>query len=196
MNIEWIVIRGSGFVAFALLAAATIWGLLLSTKLLGGAVKPKGLTQFHESLGLGALVATVVHMVALSVDDYIEFGVRELFVPGASAWRPLATALGVMAFYATVIVSLSFYAKRWIGQSRWRAIHYLGFGTFLSSLLHGIFAGSDRGHPVVLGIYVASLAVVIALLAVRSLTVDLTQGPTAIPQNTRRSESPDVNASS
>ena len=74
MNIEWIVIRGSGLVAYGLLAASTIWGLLVSTKLLGRAVKAKPLTWFHESLGLGALIATGVHMVALTMDEYIEFG--------------------------------------------------------------------------------------------------------------------------
>ena len=35
MSVEWLIIRGSGVVAFSLLSAATIWGLLLSTKLLG-----------------------------------------------------------------------------------------------------------------------------------------------------------------
>lgn len=194
MNIEWILIRGSGIVAFGLLATATIWGLLLSTKLLGISVKPKGLTQFHESLGLGALVATVVHMVALGVDDYVEFGIRELLVPGASVWRPLATSLGVMAFYATVIVSLSFYAKRWIGQNRWRAIHYLSFGTFLASLLHGILAGSDRTHPLVMGIYVTSLALVIGLLVYRYLGNDFTRGQTKVSPTARLAEPQDVSS--
>ena len=172
MNVEWIVIRGSGLVAFVLLAAATTWGLLLSTKLLGKAVKPKGLTLFHEALGLGALLATVIHMVALAVDDYIEFGPRELLVPGASEWRPMAIALGVMSFYTIVIVSLSFYVKRWIGQMLWRTIHFLAFGTFIAAMAHGIMAGTDRSHPVVLGVYVASGALVLGLLAVRALTAD------------------------
>ena len=35
MSLEWVVIRGSGVVAFAALSAATIWGLLVSTSLLG-----------------------------------------------------------------------------------------------------------------------------------------------------------------
>ena len=177
MSVEWILIRGSGFVAFALLAAATAWGLLLSTKLLGKAVKPKGLTLFHEALGLGALLATVIHMVALAVDDYIEFGPRELFIPGASAWRPLAIALGVMAFYAIVIVSLSFYVKKWIGQALWRVIHFLAFGTFIAAMAHGIMAGTDRSHPVVLGVYVASGALVLVLLVIRALTADQAARP-------------------
>ena len=36
MSVEWMIIRGSGIAAFAALSAATIWGLLVSSKLLGG----------------------------------------------------------------------------------------------------------------------------------------------------------------
>ncbi|MEA1901932.1 MAG: ferric reductase-like transmembrane domain-containing protein [Actinomycetota bacterium] len=172
MNIEWIVIRGSGLVAFALLAMATIWGLLMSTKMLGKAVKAKPLTYFHESLGLGALLATVVHLVFLAVDDYVEFGAAELFVPGMSEWEPVAVALGVMSFYALVVVSLSFYVKRWIGHETWRSIHFLGFGGFLASMLHGVMAGADRAHPAVLGMYITSGLLVFGLMAVRVLSAD------------------------
>lgn len=51
------VIRGCGVVAFTLLAGSSIRGLLVSTKVLGRAVKAKSVRWFHESLGLGALVA-------------------------------------------------------------------------------------------------------------------------------------------
>lgn len=169
MSIEWIVIRGSGLVAFALLAMATIWGLLVSSKLLGRAVKAKPLTYFHESLGLGSLLATGVHLTALAVDDYIEFGAREIFIPGMSTWEPLATAFGVMAFYAVAVVSLSFYFKRWISQQTWRSIHFLGFGAFLAALIHGIVAGTDSGHPAVLALYVTSGSLVFGLMTIRAL---------------------------
>ena len=73
MSVEWLIIRGSGVVAFALLSAATIWGLLVSTKLLGRLVRAKPLTWFHESLGIGALLTTLVHVGVLSVHDFLEF---------------------------------------------------------------------------------------------------------------------------
>lgn len=170
MNVEWMVIRASGIVAFTMLALATIWGLLISTKLLGKVVKARPLTYFHESLGLGALIATIVHMVMLGLDDYIHFGPSQILVPGASSWRPFAVSLGVVAFYATTIVSLSFYVKRWIGHERWKTIHFIAFGTYLATLMHGVLAGTDTMHPVILGLYVTSAALVFGLVAVRALT--------------------------
>lgn len=167
MNIEWIVIRGSGLVAFGLLAASTIWGLMVSTKLFGRAVKAKPLTWFHESLGLGALIATGVHMVALTMDQYVEFGWIDVLVPGVAAWEPTAVALGVTSFYGLAVVTLSFYVKGIIGQKAWRTIHFLAFGTFTAALIHGVLAGTDTANPLATGLYVGSGVLVVGLLILR-----------------------------
>lgn len=169
MSVEWLLIRGSGLVAFGMLALATIWGLLMSTKLLGRAVKPKGVNWFHESLGIGALLATIIHMVALSIHDYIDFTWTEILVPGRSDWRPVAVALGVVGFYALTLVSLTFYVKSFIGQQAWRTIHNLSFGLFLTTLLHSLFAGTDTSNPVVISLYAATGAAVLILVVIRVL---------------------------
>jgi hypothetical protein len=183
MSVEWMAIRGSGIIAFLLLAGSTIWGLLISTKVLGRAVKAKGVTWFHESLGIGSLVATGIHMYFLFNHDYIDFGYRAIFVPGAAAWRPLAVALGVVAFYMMLLITVSFYVKRWIGQSAWRAIHMTSFGTFIGAGLHGVFSGTDTSHPVVLAMYFGSLSVVALLLAIR---IAQAAGPTPEPRRAPR----------
>ena len=167
MSGEWIVIRGSGIVAFALLSATVIWGLLVSTKLLGRLVKAKPLTWFHESLGIGALLATLVHVFVISIHEFLEFSWAEILIPGRSDWKTLPVALGVVSLYGMVIVSFSFYFKKWIGQRVWRAIHYSSLGIFFASLIHGIRAGSDTSHPMMIGLYAGSVVVVMLLLAHR-----------------------------
>lgn len=167
MNLTWYIIRGSGFVAFGLLTASLLWGLMVSSKVFGRAVKAKGLQWLHESLGLAALLATVIHMVALVMDEFIEFTWTDVLIPGSSEWEPLAVALGVVAFWSMAVVSLTFYVKKWIGQSRWRSIHYLSFGVFVAAAGHGILAGTDTTHPVAIGLYVASVASVVLLTLVR-----------------------------
>ncbi len=175
MSWEWLVIRGSGIVAFALLSASVIWGLLVSTKLFSRLVKAKPLTWFHESLGISSLLATVVHMAVLSVHDFVPFSWGEILIPGRSSWRPLATALGVVSFYTLVVVIFSFYVKKRIGQKAWRNIHFASFGLFVSALLHGMLSGTDTTNPWVLGLYFGSTVAVFLLLAHR-LTPDPRDG--------------------
>lgn len=167
MNLEWFLIRGSGLAAFALLAGATVWGLLISTKILGRAARAKSVTWFHESLAIGAVVATIVHMIALGVHDFIDFSWSDILVPGASNWQPLSVALGVIGFYLLVVITASFYVKKLIGQQAWKAIHYLSFGLYLAALLHGITAGTDRGHAMVVWSYSAATAATVVLTIIK-----------------------------
>ena len=163
----WLIIRGSGLAAFGLLAASTIWGLLVSSGVLGRLVKAKPLTYMHESLAVGAILATIVHLAALSVDQFIEFGWRELFVPGASSFQPMWVALGIIAFYGMVIVSASFYVRKHIGQKAWRYIHFGAFGIYLATAVHGLMAGTDSANQYVQAMYIGTTAMVIGLTALR-----------------------------
>ena len=60
-----------GSSAWALLAAATLWGLALSTKVLGRRPRPNWLLDLHRWLGGTALIFTGVHVVALLADQYV-----------------------------------------------------------------------------------------------------------------------------
>jgi DMSO/TMAO reductase YedYZ heme-binding membrane subunit len=66
-----------------------------------------------------------------------------------------------------VVVSGSFYVKRWIGQKRWRSIHFASFGVFVASLIHGIWAGTDTDSPLMLGLYLGAAVVVFGLIGHR-----------------------------
>jgi predicted ferric reductase len=165
----WIIILSSGFVAYGLLAGATIWGLIVSTRLLGRKASVRNLTYVHESLSIGALLATGVHVVALYLDSFIEFTPREIFVPGASDWRPLATAYGTLTLYGVALVTVSFYVRRRIGAKSWRLLHYGTFGLFASAMIHGIRSGTDAGTPVGLALYVTTGSLVVGLVLVRML---------------------------
>ena len=167
MTLTWLIVRASGLVAYGLLAAASIWGLLLSNRLLGRRVPSRALTFTHEGLSLGALLALATHLGFVAADHYLAFGWLELLVPGAASWRPLASALGVTAAWSAVVVGLSFYGKRLIGQRAWRYLHYGSFGAFVAATAHGVMAGSDTTHPAVLALYLSSALSVLVLLVAR-----------------------------
>jgi DMSO/TMAO reductase YedYZ heme-binding membrane subunit len=163
----WMIIRSSGLAAFGLLAASTIWGLLVSNAFLGRLVKAKPLTYMHESLAVGAILATAVHLIALTLDEFIEFGWRELFVPGASSFEPLWVTFGIIAFYGMLLVSASFYVRKHIGQKAWRYIHFSTFGIYLAVAVHGLMAGTDSSDRYVQWMYIGSTAIVVGLTALR-----------------------------
>ena len=167
MTLTWLIVRASGLVAYGLLAAASIWGLLLSNRLLGRKVPSRALTFTHEGLSLGALLALATHLGFVAADHYLAFGWLELLVPGAASWRPPASALGVTAAWSAVVVGSSFYGKRLIGQRAWRYLHYGSFGAFVAATAHGVMAGSDTTHPAVLALYLSSALSVLVLLVAR-----------------------------
>jgi DMSO/TMAO reductase YedYZ heme-binding membrane subunit len=167
MNFSWVSARGAGIAAYSLLAAATMWGLLLSSKALAGRISTKNLTFVHEALSIGGLVATIIHVVALLTDQYVGFTLTDVLVPGSTSWRPLAVAFGIIAFYGMILTSSTFYMRRRIGQSTWRAIHFLTYGVFTAALLHGIQAGTDSHGVLAVGLYGGTGMVVLALTAIR-----------------------------
>lgn len=167
MSATWLIIRASGIVAFGLLTLSVIWGLTLSSTLLGRRVPAKGLTYVHESLSVGALVATAAHAVALLVDGFVPFGPKEVLVPGASAWRTAAVAFGVVAAWGVAIVTVSFYVRRHIGRRAWRVIHFGALGVFVAALVHGLTAGTDAASPAMWWVSVASAGIVTALTVAR-----------------------------
>lgn len=169
-RMTWIIIRASGVVAYLLVTGATVWGLVVSTGLLGRSVSKKNLTYVHESLSIGSILATIIHMVFLVADNFVEFSVADLLVPGRAGWRPLPVALGVVSFYGLVVITASFYVRRRIGQSIWRYLHYGSFGLFLSALGHGVLAGTDTTHPAMNAMYIATGVLVGGLIVVRAIT--------------------------
>jgi sulfoxide reductase heme-binding subunit YedZ len=165
----WYIARSTGIVAWALIAAAVIWGLLLTTKLLNGHPAPKWLLDLHRFLGALAVTFTALHLGGLVADTYTHFGPTDLLVPFASAWKPLPVALGVVAMYLLIAVEVSSLAMRRIPRRWWRAIHLTSFGSFWLATIHGITAGTDHTNRVLLLAYIATAGTVIFLTVFRIL---------------------------
>jgi predicted ferric reductase len=169
--VTWVLIRVAGFTAYVFLSGAAIWGLIVSTGLLGRAASTKNLTYIHESLSISALLATAAHIFFLYLDDYIEFTPKELFTPGASDWKPVAVSMGILSLYGLALITASFYVRKLIGQKTWRWLHFLTFGVFSSAVIHGLIAGTDTGTPLGVAIYAATISVVVGLIVVRIILI-------------------------
>ena len=143
----WFATRATGIVAWALLAASVIWGLMLSSRSFGRAAAPAWLLDLHRYLGGLAVVFTAMHIGSIASDDFVPFGWRDLFVPLASTWKPTAVAWGIVAFYLLLAVEATSLLQRQLPRRLWRAVHYLSFPLFVMATVHLATAGSDGGNP-------------------------------------------------
>ncbi|MCZ7529778.1 MAG: ferric reductase-like transmembrane domain-containing protein [Acidimicrobiia bacterium] len=168
-QVWWNVARAGGIVAWALLALSVIWGLLLSTRVLGGRPTPAWLTDLHRFLGGLAVVFTGVHVFGLVADSYVHFGWSEVLVPFASGWRPAAVASGVVAMYLLIAVEITSLMMRRLPRPWWKRIHQSAFAVFLLASIHGATAGTDATNGLYRWFSIGSIAAVVFLTVVRVL---------------------------
>lgn len=153
----WAVDRAAGIAAVVLATASVVAGL------------SKGRDRFHlhEALGIGVVVAIVVHGAAFALDSYFAAGVARTLVPFASPYRALAVAAGQVAAYGLIALSLTFYLRRRWGTPRWRAAHRLIPLFWGLAVIHGLTAGSDAARPWFLLCVLVPTAVALVRIAAR-----------------------------
>jgi ferredoxin-NADP reductase/DMSO/TMAO reductase YedYZ heme-binding membrane subunit len=147
----WYLARAGGLTAWWLLCIAVLWGLLLSTRVLGQRPRPSWLLDLHRMLGGLALVFTGLHLVGLYFDQWAGFGLLELLVPMQSGYRPSAVAWGIVAFYVLVAIELTSLVKSRIPEAVWRWVHRSAFVLFMLATVHTFMAGSDGANKWIRG---------------------------------------------
>jgi predicted ferric reductase len=169
MNTTWYVARAGGMLAFTLLTASVVLGLLMSRRDRFDAWPRFALEDVHRFVSLLAGTFIVIHGGALLFDGYLPFSLTSLLVPFTAPYRPLAVAAGVVAAELLAALALTNHYRASLPHRFWRRAHYLNFAVWLLALAHGITAGTDSKTPWAISIYLASAAMVAALTAGRLL---------------------------
>ena len=165
----WYVARASGIVAWLMLSASVIWGIVLASGAFPSHRRPAWLLDLHRWLGALTVGFLGLHMGALVADSYVHFGLADLAVPLASDWKPVAVAAGVVAMWSIVAVQASSLLRKRMPKWLWRSIHLSSYPTFLLVSAHGIFAGTDASTSLYLTTTVLTVVAVAALLLQRML---------------------------
>lgn len=165
----WLLARASGLLAYWLITATVLAGLVLRSRPFGAALKPAAVTDLHRFLSLTSLAAVGVHGIALVADRAVEIAPAALLVPGISPYRPVWTGLGVIGAELMAILVLSFSIRKWIGTRTWRRLHLASYGIFVLATAHGLAAGTDSGLSWVLGLYLVAVGLVAAATTWRIL---------------------------
>jgi DMSO/TMAO reductase YedYZ heme-binding membrane subunit len=164
--------RAGGLIAWGLLAASVVWGIALSTRILGRRPRPAWLLDLHRYLGGLGVVFVVVHVGAIMADSYVPFGPVATFVPFAGSWHPAAVAWGIVALYLLLAVELTSLLRSHLPMRVWRRVHYLSFAVFVLATAHGLSAGTDSNTSAMILTFLVVCAVVALLVTVRVVGVD------------------------
>jgi DMSO/TMAO reductase YedYZ heme-binding membrane subunit len=181
----WILARAGGLLAYGLLTTAILAGGVLKARPFGRALRPAAVTDVHRFLALLGLGAVALHGAALVLDDAVEIAPAALLVPGLVSYRPLPTALGVLAGELMLLVYVSFPLRRRIGTRAWRRLHWLTYLVFALATVHGVAAGSDSDRTWALVLYGAATGAVVAAAAWRALVPPTQGGHTRVPDPDR-----------
>ena len=165
----WYVTRATGFVSWALLAVAVLWGLFITNKTLNRSTAPAWVLDLHRHLGGLAVVFVAVHVAALPLDGFTHWGWSDLFVPMASTWHPGAVAWGIVGMYFLVAIEVTSLLGRRFPKKWWRRVHMLSFPLYVLASIHLFAAGTDSGNVVVTWMVVTISTVIVFLAVVRGL---------------------------
>jgi len=178
----WVLARASGLTAYVFLTLSVVAGPLQKTRPFGTAIKPAWLTGLHRTLALMGIGALVGHATALVLDSTVKVSPLGLLVPGLVGYRPVATALGVLAAELMLIVYASFSLRKRIGTRNWRRLHWATFGIFAAATVHGLAAGADTSRPWAFALYLVAVGAVAAATAWRALMPPLPERPSRTPR--------------
>ncbi len=143
VHIWWYVTRAAGLMGYLLFWLSTVWGFAVSSKIFDSFLERMFTYDFHEHLSLLSLGFVILHVLVLLIEKVEPLTWAEILIPFVSAYRPFWTGIGIIAFYLTVLVTVTFYIRSWISMKTFRVIHYLSVAAYFGSLLHSIYDGTD-----------------------------------------------------
>jgi sulfoxide reductase heme-binding subunit YedZ len=166
-HIYWLTSRAAGIAALVLSSLSVCVGLLMGGRLLKG--RGPDLRATHEALSLATLGALLVHGLALLGDGFLHPSLADVSLPFASGYKTLWTTTGIVAFWAMLILGLSYYARSRIGMNRWRRLHRFTALAWVLGLAHSLGEGTDAGQTWFLAMTAIVVVPAFGLLAVRWL---------------------------
>jgi sulfoxide reductase heme-binding subunit YedZ len=166
-HLYWITSRAAGIAALVLSSLSVCLGLLMGGRLMKG--RGPDLRATHEALSLATLAALLVHGLSLIGDSFMHPSLADVAVPFVSGYMTLWTTMGIVAFWAMLILGLSYYARTRIGGQRWRRVHRFTALAWVLGLAHSLGEGTDAGQTWFSAMTAIVIVPALCLLAVRWL---------------------------
>jgi len=166
-SIDWYAARAAGVVAYVLLTSGVVLGTALSGRARLRRWPAFAITDVHRFVAVLSGVFIAVHVLAISLDTYTPFSLVQIVVPGASSYRPLWVALGIVSAELLAAIAVTNVLRTRLPYRLWRRVHYLTFAVWAGATVHGLGAGTDAGAGWLRVLYSVSIAAVVATVAWR-----------------------------
>ncbi len=160
----WYLTRAAGLMGYFLIWLSTAWGLVVSSKILDSIMERAFTYDFHEYLSWLGLAFIGIHVIVLMADKYLPYTIWQVLIPFLSPYRSFWVGVGVIAFYLSLLVTVTFYLKAKIGAEAFRKIHYLSLVSYFGATLHGLYAGTDSVLPIANLLYKGTFLVTLFLV--------------------------------
>ena len=142
----WYFARSAGIVAYLLLSASVLLGVLMAGK--AKLTWPRfAVEELHRFLSILTGVFIVLHGASLLLDNVVPTSLVQELVPFTTSYRPWAVGLGVCAAELIAAVAISNALRSRLAHRTWRSVHYLTLPAWLLASAHGVLAGTDRFDP-------------------------------------------------
>jgi sulfoxide reductase heme-binding subunit YedZ len=179
-HLFWITSRAAGIAALLLSSFSVCVGLLMGGRLMKG--RGPDLRATHEALSLATLAALLVHGLTLIGDSFLHPTLADVAVPFISSYKTIWTTTGIVAFWAMLILGLSYYLRSRIGMQRWRRLHRFTALAWALGLAHSLGEGTDAGTTWFLAMTAIAAVPALCLLAARWLGASRDPNGSRAPQ--------------
>ena len=162
----WYISRVSGLVAFALLYISIFLALTIRLPFLRKIFAPAYALNAHCWIALQATIFVFLHGFVLIFDKFLNFSLKGVFVPFASAYEPLLVALGTIGFYLMILLVITSYGRKYLSYKMWRTIHFFNIGLYFIVVIHALYLGTDLKIPLVQDIFIAANEFLVVLMLI------------------------------
>jgi sulfoxide reductase heme-binding subunit YedZ len=161
----WIVARATGVAAYIALCLSILSGIALRTSVLDFLAKNRALRSLHDFMTWIWIPLGAGHVVALLLDRTAQITPVDLVVPFQVSYAPIAVGLGTLSLDILLVVTLTSWLRRRMGDRLWRWIHRSSYIAFVTMFVHALLSGTDFSSPLISSVS-WSAALAIGLLAV------------------------------
>lgn len=139
-HLFWLTSRTAGIAALILSSVSVSVGLSM-----GGRFAKRHRAELrvtHEALSLATLAALAIHGVTLLGEGFLHPSLGDIAVPFLSGYKTFWTSAGIIAFWALLLLGVSYYARARIGVQRWRKLHRFTALAWILGVVHSLGEGT------------------------------------------------------